>query len=148
MAKLDDITRGAADRQVKLGCVQPGESVATFGDALRRLTDRATYLYVDGRRYWYSTQPTVTRLADDRASQLHESDVVDEIQRRLRNEARTRGDFTKVHVCALSGDITDEREVRLVIIGPEHPHTGKDQNSPARQEAAVILESRGSSPRT
>ena len=140
--------RGLDDRQVKLGCVQPGESVATFGDALRRLTDRATYLYVDGRRYWYSTQPTVTRLADDRANQLHESDVVDEIQRRLRNEARTRGDFTKVHACAPSGDITDEREVRLVIIGPEHPHTGKDQNSPARREAAAILESRGSSPRT
>ncbi len=62
--------RGIEDRQVKLGCVQPGEAVATFGDALRRLTDRATYLYVDGKRYWYSTQPTVTRLADDRAEQL------------------------------------------------------------------------------
>ena len=60
--------RGIEDRQVKLGCVQPGEAVATFGDALRRLTDRATYLYVDGKRYWYSTQPTVTRLAEDRAS--------------------------------------------------------------------------------
>lgn len=140
--------RGLDDRQVKLGCVQPGESVATFGDALRRLTDRATYLYVDGRRYWYSTQPTVTRLADDRASQLQGNDVVDEIQRRLRDQARTRGDFTKVHACAPSGDITDEREVRLVIIGPEHPHTGKDQNSPARREAVAILESRGSSPRT
>ena len=62
--------RGIDDRQVKLGCVQPGETVATFGDALRRLTDAATYLYVDGKRYWYSTQPTVTRLADDRAGQL------------------------------------------------------------------------------
>src|SRR5208283_3876764 len=49
--------RGLEDRNIKLGCVQPGESVATFGDALRRLTDKATYLYVDGKRYWYSTQP-------------------------------------------------------------------------------------------
>jgi hypothetical protein len=31
--------KGIEDRQVKLGCVQPGEAVATFGDALRRLTD-------------------------------------------------------------------------------------------------------------
>jgi predicted AAA+ superfamily ATPase len=45
--------RGIDDRQVKLGCVQPGETVATFGDANRRLADRATYLYVDGSRYWY-----------------------------------------------------------------------------------------------
>jgi hypothetical protein len=40
--------RGLDDRQVKLGCAQPGESVAIFGDALRRLSDQATYLYVDG----------------------------------------------------------------------------------------------------
>ena len=36
--------RGIDDRSIKLGCVQPGESPATFGDALRRLTDQATYL--------------------------------------------------------------------------------------------------------
>ena len=52
--------RGIDDRHIKLGCVQPGESVATFGDALRRLTDRSNDLYVDRQRYWYSTQPTVT----------------------------------------------------------------------------------------
>jgi predicted AAA+ superfamily ATPase len=50
--------RGLEDRRIKLGCVQPGESAATFGDALRRLSDQATYLYVgDGNRYWISTQP-------------------------------------------------------------------------------------------
>ena len=74
--------RGIEDRQVKLGCVQPGEAVATFGDALRRLTDRATYLYVDGKRYWYSTQPTVTRLAEDRGNQRSEDEVDEEIGRR------------------------------------------------------------------
>ena len=61
--------RGIEDRQVKLGCVMPGESPAVFGDALRRLAGAATYLYQDGPRYWYSTQPTVTKLADDRAEQ-------------------------------------------------------------------------------
>jgi hypothetical protein len=30
----------------------------------------ATYLYQDGPRYWHSTQPTVTKLAEDRAEQL------------------------------------------------------------------------------
>ena len=140
--------RGIDDRQVKLGCVQPGESVATFGDALRRLTDRASYLYVDGRRYWYSTQPTVSRLADDRANQVNEHDVVDEIQRRLREQARTRGDFARIHACAPSADIPDEQEVHLVILGSESPHASKDQASLARKEAAAILESRGSSPRT
>jgi hypothetical protein len=62
--------RGIEDRRVKLGCVMPGEAPPVFGDALRRLTSGATYLYQDGPRYWYSTQPTVTKLAEDRAEQL------------------------------------------------------------------------------
>lgn len=139
--------RGIDDRQVKLGCVQPGETVATFGDALRRLTDSATYLYVDGKRYWYSTQPTVTRLADDRAGQLSDDQIAEEMVKRLREAARSRADFSKVHACLPSSDIPDEREARLVILGPEHPHNSKDDASPARKEAAAILESRGTSPR-
>lgn len=140
--------RGIDERQIKLGCVQPGESVATFGDALRRLTDRATYLYVDGKRYWYSTQPTVTRLAEDRAGQFDESDVFAEIQKRLREQTRMRGDFSRVHACAPSSDIPDERETRLVIIPPELAHSAKDKTSPALQSAQEIVSSRGTTPRT
>ena len=128
--------RGIDERQVKLGCVQPGEAVATFGDAIRRLTDRATYLYVDGKRYWYSTEPTVTRLADDRANQLSEDDVEQEIQKRLRDAAKTRGDFAKVHACVASSDIPDDREARLVILGPAHPHAARDRQSAAAEAAA------------
>lgn len=139
--------RGIDDRQVKLGCVQPGEAVATFGDSLRRLTDGATYLYVDGKRYWYSTQPTVTRLADDRAGQLSDDQVTEEIVKRLKKQAGTRADFSKVHPCVPGSDIPDEREARLVIIGPEHPHSARNDDSSARVEAAGILDSRGASPR-
>lgn len=139
--------RGIDDRQIKLGCAQPGETIATFGDALRRLTDRATYIYVDGNRYWYSTQPTVTRLADDRANQLHEHDVLDEITRRLREEARSRGDFHRVHACMGSSDIPDEHDARLVIIGPEHTHTKGQTESTALKEAQSVLDNRGNSPR-
>ena len=139
--------RGIDERQIKLGCVQPGETVATFGDALRRLTDRATYLYVDGSRYWFSTQPTVARLAEDRANQLQAHVIQDEIARRLREEARTRGDFSRVHACLGSGDISDEHDARLVIIGPEHPHSKGQEESAARKEAQAILDNRGNSPR-
>jgi predicted AAA+ superfamily ATPase len=139
--------RGIDDRRVKLGCVQPGETVATFGDGLRRLTDAATYLYVDKKRYWYSTVPTVTRLAEDRASRLSDDDVDEEIQKRLREEARSRSEFSKVHACVTGADVPDERDARLVILGPEHPHMAKNGASPARAEAAAILESRGNSPR-
>ncbi len=78
--------RGLAESQVKLGCVQPGETVAIFGDALRRLSDQSTHLSLDGQRYWYTTQPTVTRLAQDRAAQVDEEKLLEEIEQRLKAE--------------------------------------------------------------
>jgi predicted AAA+ superfamily ATPase len=139
---------GLEDRQVKLGCVQPGESPAVFGDALRRLTDQATYLYVDGRRYWYATQPSVTRTAQDRAEQLPGDKVEEEIRGRLAAQQNQRGDFARVYPCPRShADVPDEREARLVIFGPEFEHVGKAADSPARKQAAATLDQRGTSPR-
>ncbi len=103
---------------------------------------------MDGKRYWYSTQPTVTRLAEDRASQRTDDDVNEEIGQRLRGEANKRDAFSKVHTCCPGSDIPDERTARLVVLGPEYPHTAKDPNSTARKEAVNMLESRGSSPRS
>src|SRR2546426_1962015 len=112
--------RGIEDRRVKLGCVMPGESPAVFGDALRRLTSAATYLYHDGSRYWYSTQPTVTKLAEDRAEQLKRDPdaVVQELDKRLRADLRKTGDFARVHPLPQSGqDVPDDMDAGLVVLG-------------------------------
>ena len=58
---IDATKKGLEDRQIKLGCVQPGETSGTFGDALRKLADQATYLYVDGSRYWCFASSTSWR---------------------------------------------------------------------------------------
>jgi predicted AAA+ superfamily ATPase len=145
---LHTANRGIEEQRIKLGCVQPGESVATFGDALRRLTEQANHLYVQDKRYWYSTQPSVTRLAQDRAAQLDRDVVLALIEQRLRAEQATRGSFARIHVCpASSGEVTDERDARLVILRPAYVHTAKDVTSSARAEAAAIIEQRGVSPR-
>src|SRR5262249_46992418 len=91
--------RGLEDRRVNLGCVMPGESAAVFGDALRRLAAQATYLYQDGPRAWYATQPTVTKLAEDRAEQLKRDPdkVAAELETRLRADLRRTGDFAGMH---------------------------------------------------
>ena len=141
--------RGIEDRRIKLGCVMPGESPAIFGDALRRLGGAATYLYQDGARFWYSTQPTVTKLAEDRAEQLkREPDkVAQELDKRLRADLREKGDFSRVHPLPASGaDVADEMEARLVVLGIEHPYS-KEAGNPAEQAAKAILETRGNSPR-
>lgn len=141
--------KGIEDRRIRLGCVMPGEAVAVFGDALRRLASQATYLYQDGARYWYATQPTVTKLAEDRAEQLRrEPDKIeDEIGKRLRADLRTTGDFAAIHpMPQTSADVPDAHEVRLVVLGPEHPYS-KDAGNKAGSAAAAFLQSRGSAPR-
>ena len=141
--------RGLEDRRVKLGCVMPGESPAVFGDALRRLAGAATYLYQDGPRYWYSTQPTVTKLAEDRAEQLKRDPdkVVHELDRRLREDLRRTGDFSRIHPMPQSGqDVPDDLDARLVVLSVDQPYS-KEPNSAAEVAAKAMLESRGNTPR-
>ena len=141
--------RGLEDRRVKLGCVMPGESPAVFGDALRRLAGAATYLYQDGPRYWYSTQPTVTKLAEDRAEQLkREPDkVVQELEQRLREDLTQKGDFSRIHPMPQSGgDVPDDLDARLVVLGIDHPYS-KEPGNLAEAAAKAILEFRGNTPR-
>jgi predicted AAA+ superfamily ATPase len=141
--------RGIEDRRIRLGCVMPGEPPAVFGDALRRLAAAATYLYQDGPRYWYSTQPTVTKLAEDRAEQFRRNPdaVAREIETRLRADLRRTGDFQRVHPLPHSGlDVPDEMDARLVVLGIDHPYT-KEAGNRAEAAAKAIFESRGNTPR-
>jgi len=141
--------KGIEDRRVKLGCVMPGESPAVFGDALRRMASAATFLYNDGPHYWYSTQPTVTKLAEDRAEQLkREPDkVVAELERRLKKDLASTGDFSRIHPMPASGaDVPDDLEARLVVLGSAHAYS-KGAGNAAEVAARAILETRGNSPR-
>ncbi len=127
----------------------PGESPAVFGDALRRMAGAATFLYQDGPHYWYSTQPTVTKLAEDRAEQLkREPDKVEnELEQRLRKDLTQSGDFDRIHPAPKSGaDVPDDLDARLVVLGITHLYS-KDGDSPAEIAAKKILESRGNTPR-
>jgi len=141
--------KGVEDRRVKLGCAMPGETTAVFGDALRRLAQVATFLYQDGSRYWYDTQPTVTKLAEDRAEQLKRTPdkISHELDRRLRTDLAQRGEFGKIHPLPASGvDIPDDTDARLVVLGIDFPYS-KEPNNPAEVAAKALLENRGNSPR-
>jgi len=148
---------GIEDRRVMLGCVMPGETPATFGDALRRLAAAATYLYQDGTRFWYATKPTVTKLAEDRAEQLKrepdrvfgeiEERIKDHTARSLRDDTRNRIAFARIHVFPRGGaDVPDDHDARLVVLPSDHLYS-KDGTSPAEAAARDLLESRGNSPR-
>ncbi len=141
--------KGIDDRRIKLGCVMPGESPAIFGDALRRLFASSTFLYEDGGRYWYDTQATVTKTAEDRANQYKRNpDAIEkELEKRLRADLRKQGEFERIHPLPQSGqDVPDDMDARLIVLDSDHAYT-KDPASPALTKAKAIFESRGNTPR-
>lgn len=141
--------RGIEEVRVRLATVQPGEQMAVFNDALRRMSNQLTYLYTDGSRYWYDTRPTVNRMAQDRAQNIHADLVYQEAIDRLRAVRYRREDFAAAHVAPqTSGDVVDEWRARVVVLAPEHGHKRSNGSlSPAQEAAKEILENRGSAPR-
>ena len=140
---------GIEDRRIKLGCAVPGEQLAQFGDALRRLSDVAMYLYSDGPRYWYTTQPTVSKLAEERTEQFRRDrdKMMNELEQRLRSDLKKSGDFNRIHpVPTSSADVPDDADARLVVLSADHSYS-KDSKSAAEEESIRILETAGTTPR-
>ncbi len=148
-APRPDGSRGVDLKSVVLGCVQPGEPVPQFADALKRLSGQATHLYVDGSQYWYSLQPNVTRVAADRAaSNYTDRDADDEVKARVATQTN-RGNFSAIQIFAEGpGDVPDDDGgVRLVILASDATHSANDENSPAINLATEILSQRDGGPR-
>ncbi len=144
-----EASRGIDIKSVVLGCVQPGEPVGQFADALKRLSGQATHLYVDGSQYWYSLQPNVTRLAADRAASNFDDRDADGLVKARITTQRDRGSFSAMQVFAEGpGDVPDDDDgVRLVVLAPDATHSANDDNSPAIGLAGQILAQRDGGPR-
>src|SRR5680860_1518391 len=142
--------KGVERQHVWLGVAVPGDTVGNFGSALEVLGQRATYLYVDGARYWYDTQASVTRTAQDHADRLreHPEEVWAELVRRLAAERNARGDFAAVQVCPEdTGAVPDTEEAKLVVLHPQHVHAKGNEDSAARRFSQQCLDTRGSAQR-
>jgi len=81
----------------------PGESIAVFWDALRRLGGHSRYIQQDGDRYWIDTSPNLNRTAEDsRGGYLRQKDeLLAELNQLLAKEASRRGGFDGVHAAQL-----------------------------------------------
>jgi predicted AAA+ superfamily ATPase len=143
--------KGIERPRAYLGMAVPGDTVGNFGLAKDALAQRATYFYVDGTRYWYDTQVSVARTAQDYADRLrdHPEEVWAELGRRLlATEGRVKGDFAAVHVCPdSSGDVPDLDAARLVILSPQHVHRKDAGTSAALTAAQTLLDTRGAGQR-
>lgn len=141
--------RGIDEQRIKLGSILPGETIPTFTDALRHLTDKATYVYHQNKNYWYSTQNNVNRTAEERAAHIREDKVEEEILSLLNQQLLPAGNqLRRIHpMPQSSNEVPDDVEMKLVVLGTKYQHIPRDQNSPAFQKAKEILSTKGASQR-
>ncbi len=138
--------RGIETVRVLLGTAAPDDQIAVYNDALGKLVERAAHLYQQSGRYWFDDQPTLRKVMEERAQRIENDDVLAEIERRLQAE-RPRGVFRGVHQCPDCGNVSDEQQVRLVILGPEQTHRNGRRDTPGMLAAWEILNSRDTVPR-
>jgi len=140
---------GLTGPALRLACAQPGDQISIFGDALRELSERSAYLYREGDRYWFSTQPTLNRIADERSKDVSDDDADAEIIAILRKEQSHRGGFHRVHAAPDNPlDVEDSRSVALIILPPVYRHAPRSsETSSAEQIVTDTVQRRGSGQR-
>ena len=148
-ATLRSAHKGIERQRVFLGVAMPGDTVGNFGSSLQMLGDRATYLFSEGERYWFDTQPSLNRYVADKAAALSQADVDAEVVNRLRRTVSPRpADFTEVLLAPTStGDVPEGEGVRLVLLHPRYFVNTKVKDSPGIVWSKELFANRGSAPR-
>lgn len=125
--------RGIDRARVLVGCLQPGQNISAYTDALTRLADRLHYLNSSGdkvqdtTRFWFDTRANLRREMEDRKKRFDG-----------KPEARTKLDvvlkkltsgttfFDGVHVFIPHADVSDDSALRLIILTPEQFYTREE----------------------
>ncbi|HRK61720.1 MAG TPA: DUF499 domain-containing protein [Candidatus Omnitrophota bacterium] len=142
----NQMVRGLETKRVVLGCVQPGQQVGVFKDSLRRLTDRLHYLNIANERCWFDVRPNLRKEMEERKRRFNDQeDVLPAIRARLQ-QTLGAGAFGGVHVFTASGDIPDDKTLRLVALPPTIPFSRQEERL-WRPEVDKFLKQRGDQPR-
>jgi hypothetical protein len=128
---------GLTGQGLRLACAEPGDQLAIFGEALRELSERATYLYEEAGRYWFSTQPTLNQLAEERAPAFPSHEVDAAITEVLRDDAKSKASFHRVFATDDPPGVDEVDAISLVILGPAAPHSGRGPGKSAATDAAT-----------
>jgi predicted AAA+ superfamily ATPase len=145
--------RGLDRARVLLGCLQPGQTSATYIDALNRLADRLHYLNSSGdkaqeaTRFWFDTRANLRREMEDRKRRFDDStDVRSKIGEALKKVVGSATFFDGVHIFTPHGDVPDDSALRLVVLAPEFCHS-RDLKQPAEQAVLDYIRNNGTKPR-
>ena len=147
-ATLQSAHKGIERNYIFLGVAMPGDTVGNFGSSLQMLSDRASYLFSEGVRYWYDLQPSLNRTVNERAANLHDEDIWAEIIVRLKQIGQVGADFAGAIIAPEdASDVPEAESVRIVYVHPRFTHKNRDTDSGAIRFARDVVANRGSSSR-
>ena len=141
--------KGIKAEGILLGCAQPGQTIGTFEDVLKRLHERLTYLYSESDRYWLDTRPNLRREMEIRKQNINDREELQPLLKKLVTGIFGRNHcFGGIHVFTSSADVVDEFSTgpRLVVLSPESGYSRGDSSN-AFAAAEKILRFRGEQPR-
>lgn len=141
--------KGKDRKSITLGVAMPGDVLGNIGSALEGLQEKSSHYYSEDGRYWYDTQPSLNRLAAERAAQLSMEAVLGEATARLKRAFKGSTDVIADVVHPESSSDVDEADyLRLVVVPPQYNHNGKDKDSSASKWVHEMLRQRGTAPRS
>jgi hypothetical protein len=146
---LDAALKGKNRKSITLGVAMPGDVLGNIGSALDGLQEKSSHYYTEDGRFWYDTQPSLNRLASERAAQLSLDAVHGEVSARLKRVFKGSTDVIADIVHPESSSDVDEADyLRLVVVPPQYTHNGKDKDSSASKWVHDLLRHRGNAPRS
>lgn len=146
---LDAALKGKDRKSITLGVAMPGDVLGNIGSALDGLQEKSSHYYADDGRYWYDTNPSLNRLAAERAAQLSTDAVHGEVSTRLERVFKGSTDvIAEVLHPESSSDVDEADYLRLVVVPPRYTHNGKDKDSAASKWVHDLLRQRGNTPRS
>lgn len=146
---LDAALKGKDRKSVGLAVAMPGDVLGNLGSALDGLQEKSSHYYTEDGRFWYDTQPSLNRLAAERAAQLSVDAVHGEIATRLTRVFKGSTDvIADVLHPETSSDVDEADYLRLVVVPPQYTHNGKDKDSSAARWVHDLLRQRGHAPRS
>jgi len=108
-------TPGASQPDVYAGTLRPGEDPDAIDEALAATAQRAWHLTSDGARWRLQIAPNANRIIAAEVENVRNSDVTEELDRRIRDIFRSDGPIAVVHAPVAPADVADEAALRLAV---------------------------------
>ena len=106
---------GAARPDIYAGTLRPGEDPSLVDEAVGSVLEVAWHLVSDGARWRFTVTPNANRIIAAETANVTESDLSEELDRRIRSIFPSDGEITAVHAVSEPVHVSDEPRLQLAV---------------------------------